>query len=420
VLRGDTRATRGRGWRRAQQTLVAAQIAVALSLLLGAGLTGSSFMKLRRVDIGFAPAGAAKFSIHLPFRDYPTFQRTAAFHLAVRDALRAIPGVSDAGVAMQFPSTPQLLGVQPSLETTGDDGRTARTLVTANVVSADFFRAMGIPLVAGRTFGPGDLGSATPAVVLGASLARALFGTGDPIGREVRIASRGRHPSYRVVGVSGDVYGDRLIDGALQVLYFPLLDDLPPTSTETEDRIPFMPAGVHFVVRSDLPLAALLPAFRSAVASVDPRVPLWDVRTLDAVVGDSTSRTRLMSLLLGLAAATTLVLGVIGLYSVVAYAVAGRAREFAVRLAIGATPGMVTRQVLKEGAAVACVGIAAGIGLSLANASVLRGVLFEVSATDPLMYVVAAAVVLSCTALATYAPARRAGDADPVLALHSE
>jgi len=299
-------------------------------------------------------------------------------------------------------------------------GATRTTLVNANVVSADFFRTMHIPLLAGRAFQPGDLSSPSPGVVLGAALARELFGTEDPVGREVHLVSKTAHPSYRVVGVSGDVYGERLTEGPLRALYFPLLAELPPTSTETEGRIPFMPAGVTFVVRSTLPLVALRPIFTRAVASVDSRVPLWDIRTLDAIVADASARTRLTMLLLGIAAAATLLLGAIGLYSVIAYAVAGRTREFAVRLAIGATPAEVTRQVLREGAIVASVGLLAGIVLSLASTGVLRDLLFEVSATDPVMYLAAVVVVLLGTGAATYAPARRAGHTDPVRALNSE
>src|SRR4029079_246121 len=118
----------------------------------------------------------------------------------------------------------------------------------------------------------------------------------DPIGRESRLVSRGCYPLYRVVGVSGDVFSDRVIDGPLAVIYFPLLNDLSAGSTETEGRIPFMPAGAHFVVRSEQPVGVLAPAFRRAVAAVDPRVPIWDIRTLDTLVGETMARHRLTML----------------------------------------------------------------------------------------------------------------------------
>jgi putative ABC transport system permease protein len=416
TLRGETRSTGGRGWRRAQESLVAVQIALALALLLGAGLMGESLTRLRSVDVGFDARNGSKFTLVVPFSAYPSFQRATAFHLEVRDRLRAIPGVTAATVAMQFPLTPQLLSWQPRIEASRDGREPAQASVTANVVPPEFFEVMGISLRAGRTFAPGDLIHPSPGVVISASLARELFGAADPIGREVRLAASKRYPAYRVVGVSGDVYGDRIANGALRVLYFPLLADLPPTARDTV-RIPLVPAGMHFVVRSELPLATLTPAFRRIVSSIDPRVPMWEVRRLDDIVFAATARARLTMLLLTIAAAATLLLGAIGLYSVIAYAVSGRAREFAVRLALGATPRGIMRLVFRDGAIVAAFGMAAGFAVSLAGSRFLRNVLYEVSATDPRIYAVAGLVALLAILAAMYPPARRAGDGDPSRAL---
>lgn len=419
-LRVDARTSRGRAWRRAQESLVGVQISLALALLLAAGLMASSLAKLRAVNIGFDATDGSRLIVQLPFRPYPTLQRTAAFHIALVDALRSIPGVTGVAAGMQFPSTPQMLSVRPRVEVITAAGETRQALTTANVVTADFFRTMGIRLVAGREFQRGDLNSSNPGVVLGASLARELFGSEDPIGKELRLVSSQRYPSFRVVGVSNDVYGDRLTEGALKVLYFPLLGELPPGSTETEQRIPFMPAGMHFVIRSTRPLSELAPEFRRAAASIDPRVPVWGVRTLDSIVADTTSRTRLTMLLLALAAVATLLLGAIGLYSVIAYAVAGRAREFAVRLAIGATPDAITKLVLRDGVRVAAAGIVGGMVMALASTTVLRDLVYGVSATEPMMYAAAALVVLLCALGASYSPARRAGNTSPARVLQGE
>jgi predicted permease len=415
-LRADVRTTGGRGWRRAQEALVAAQIALAMSLLVGAGLFTASMLRLRRVDTGFVAKDGAQFSLQIPFDGYETYQRTVAFDLGVIDALRQSPGVSAAAAAMELPSTPQLLGLRPSLEAVGADGRRASAVIHINVVSPGFFSLMGIPLRAGRTFAAGDLASLTPGVVLSAALARDLFGSENPVGRDVRITT-GRYPAYRVIGVSGDVYSDRVTDGALRSVYYPLLNDLQPGSTETEERIPVMPGGMHFVVRSRLPLDALMPAFRAAVHSVDPRVPVWDVRTLDTVVAATTAHIRLSMLLLAASAAATLLLGVIGIYSVVAYALTGRARELAVRLALGASPSGIARLVYRESALMVGGGIAAGVVVSLAGARVVRGLLYEVSPTDPYLFVASIAAVAVIAAAAVYAPARRAGRTDPAAVL---
>ena len=415
-LRVETRVTASRAWRRAQQLLVSVQIALAMTLLLNAGLFSVSMLRLRRVDLGFSAKDGAQFSVQIPFRGYSTYQRTAAFDLGVIDALARTPGVTAAAGVMEMPSTPQLLDMHPTLEASRTDGRRATAVVRINVASPGFFELMHIPIRAGRTFAPGDLASANPGVILSVALARELFGATNPIGREVRF-STGKYPSYRVVGVSGDVYADRVTDGALRSVYFPLLNDLEPTSTETENRIPVMPGGMHFVVRSALPLDVLTAAFRSAVRSIDPRVPVWDVRTLDDIVAATTSRLRLSMLLLGAAAFATLLLGAIGVYSVVAYSVAGRAPELAVRLALGATPHTLSQLVYRESALMVGGGVIAGALLALAGGQIIRGLLYEVSAADPRLFATSVVAVALVAAAAVYGPARRAGKTDPAAVL---
>ena len=416
TLRVHGRATVSRGWRRAQESLVAMQIALAMALLFGAGLFAASVLRLQRVDLGFVARDGAQFSLQIPFRGYETYQRTAAFDLSLIDALRRTPGVTGAAGAMELPSTPQLLEMPLTLEATRGDGQRATAVTRINVVSPTFFQLMGIPLRAGRSFEPGDLASPKPAVVLSATLARELFGTANPVGREVRFTT-GRYPSYRVVGVSGDVYGDRVTDGVLRSVYYPLLNDLTPSSTETEDRIPVMPGGMHFIVRSPLPLTALVPAFRAAVRSVDPRVPVWDVRTLDDVVAATTARLRLSMVLLAASAVATLLLGAIGIYSVLAYVMVGRAPELAVRVALGASPRRLSQLVYRESARMVGGGVAAGLVLSMAGSGVIRGLLYEVSPTDPRLFAASAAIVALIAAAAMYAPARRAASTDPAAVL---
>jgi predicted permease len=415
TLRSEARSTGGGAWRRVQRALVSAQIALALALVLGAGLMGESLARLRRVDIGFAPTDGTKFSLTLPYYGYPTNQRAAAFHLELLRALRALPGVTDATAAMQFPLTQQLLQVHPRLEAEHDGAPATAVTVNENIAPANFFAVMGIPLRAGRTFQPGDLRSETPGIVISASVAHELFGKANAIGQIVRMASRQSRQAYRVIGVCGDVYADRIADGVQRAIYYPLLDEVPEEREEL--RIPYVPAGMHFVVRSSQPLTALAPSLRRAVASIDPRVPIWDVQTLDDLVAESTARLRLTMLLLAVAATATLLLGAVGLYSVIAYSVAGRSGEFAVRLAIGAKPVEIVALVLREGVLLAGVGAVVGVGLSLAGARVLRGILYEVSPTDPVVYITGAILVLCASVAAMYAPARRAGNSDPATVL---
>jgi len=415
ALRSDGRSTRGRRWRRLQAGLVTIQVAFALALLLGAGLMGSSLVRLQQVNLGFTPTDRATFSLRVPGVAYGSWPAVTGFHARVEEALRRTPGITGAATVMQLPSTSHQLYVRPRLDVTRRDGRVVQAFVHMNIVSASYFATMEIPLRGGRTFEPTDLATAAPGVILSATLARELYGDEDPIGREVVVASGGRFPPYRVVGISDDVYADRVADGVLRIIYLPLIPDLPAGL-----EMPEIPAGVSFVVRSALPLEQLAPTFRAAVSSIDSRVPLWGVRTLDSVVADTTARTRLTMLLLGVAALATLLLSAVGLYSVIAYAAAARTREFAVRLALGTTPGAVMRLVLREGSVVVGVGVALGIAVSLASTRLLQSVLFEVSATDPRLYVAGTLTVLFTTTLALLVPARRAGAADPAGALRAE
>jgi len=411
TLRDGARSTRGVAWRRTQFGLVTTQIALALSLLLAAGLMGASLVRLHRVNLGFDATNGMTLSVRLPFRPYPTYQRAVDFDYAVMEQLKQAPGVSAVGVAMQFPSTPHLLYEHPRASAYRADGRAVEAIVTSNMVSPSFFEAMRMPMVRGRTFERGDLSAPAPGVVLSAALAQVLFGVEDPVGREVRLVSHRRMPPYRVVGVTGDVYGDRVTDGELPVLYFPILDDITPTAPDTA-QVPYLPAGVTFVVRSAAPPSTLAPALKRAVSTIDRQLPVWDVRTLQSIVDASNARTRLAMLLLGVAAAATLLLSAIGLYSVIAYAVAGRGREFAVRLALGAPPRALMLLVLREGAVVALVGIIGGLAATLAGARLIRGLLYEVSATDPMTYAAAALVILLTTTLATWC--LRAGRRAPI------
>jgi putative ABC transport system permease protein len=398
-----------------QATLVSVQVALALTLLVGAGLMGTSFIRLQGVNLGFASGERATFTLRLPFNGYSTWPAVAGFHSRVVGALRASPGVTGAAIAMRLPSTPDLLGMNPRLDVTLRDGVVRQSFITLNAVSPSYFDVLDVPIRAGRGFQESDLTTATPNVILSASLARALFGSEDPIGREVKLASRNRFPPYRVVGVSGDVYGERIADGALKTLYLPIVPGLRDSL-----QMPIVPSGVSFVVRSTQSVSELSSQFRQTVASFDSRVPVWGVRTLDSIVADSMARTRLTMALLGVGALATLLLSVVGLYSVITYAVTARQREFAVRVALGATPASVRSLVMRGGAVVTGLGIAVGLALTYASTRLLRSVLYETSATDPRLYLAGVAVVALATGIAVLVPARRAAQADPAGVLRAE
>jgi putative ABC transport system permease protein len=416
-LRASERTTTGGAWRRVQQALVTAQVAIALTLLLGAALMGSSLWNLQRVQLGFVPAGKASFELTLPFAGYARYPEVAAFHAALLDRLRAIPGVQGVEAALEIPLIPET----PEAMVLGFDGVGTGTedRGAPNIVTPDYFRLMGIPLLHGRTFVSGDLRAENPAIVLSASLARSLFGTTDALGQLVRPPSPGKDVFFRVVGVVGDVPRSRLDEPASRMAYFPQLRDGDGVPGETI-RLPLIMRGGRYVLRTEQPIAALAPLIREEVRALDRRVPVTNITTLPAMVDAATARVRLTMLLLAAAAAAAVLLGVIGIYTVVSYAVAGRQREFGVRVALGATSGRIERMVMREGTAMIALGAAAGMLVAMGGARLAQSMLYGVTPTEPALYVSVTMLLMVLAFAATLVPARRAAHVNPADVMRGE
>lgn len=408
--------TRGRG----QRGLVAIQLAVALDLLVAAALLGRSFWNLRNADIGFRPQGAMTFQLSLPYGEdgYARYARSAEFEATLADRLTALPGVTSVGIAERIPlassGAPNLdMQLQPA------DGK-GQTPVEAvhNMASAGYFRTIGIPLRAGRTFRAGDLHSA-PAVVVSAALARALFGTMDAVGRQVLATpGAGTTPrTFRIVGVVGDVQWGRIEEGDVPMVYFPILRDGDGLPTDS-NAVWYTPMHVQYVVRgTQLPSG---PAIQRIVTKLDSRVPAAGSRTLTSIVDDATARVRLTLLLIAVAGAAALLLAVIGVYSVVAYAATGRMREFGIRLAVGAAPVHIGGMILREGLRIAEVGTVLGLVAAFAVTRFLRALLYEVKPTGVAEFVGATLLLFVVTLIATLLPARRAARTPPAVVLRGE
>lgn len=403
-------ATPSRAWRRAQNGLVALQVAIALALLVAAGLLGKSFWNLRNVDLGFDPANTMTAHVSLPW-GYGTYEQTTAFHEKVMDRLAALPGVTDVAVVMHPPLTP---GNEGQVDA-DDDGRPSVTTMS-NTASPNYFRVMRIPLLEGRSFQPGDE-RGIPGVVVSERLATSVFGTIHAVGRTLREPSRegSRERLFAVVGVVGDVHGGRIEDGYTPMMYLPLLRGGGPLPEEGAGD---EPRDVQYVIRGrPLPAASTL---QRIVREVDPRVPATDIRTLGSIVDDATVRVRLTMLLIGVAAAAALLLGVIGVYSVVSYAAAGRVREFGIRLALGAAPRRVGGLVLVDALRLVAVGSAAGLVMALSATRFLRSLLYEVTPTSLTEFALATAVLVMATLSAAVLPARRAARTDPAQMLRED
>ena len=409
------RSTSSRAWRRAQNGLVAVQVAIALTLLVAAGLLGRSFWNLHNADIGFEPDNAMTFQVSLPWDRYRFYQEHAAFHAQVVDRLAELPGVTSLGVALHIPlgsrGAPRL-DMQLQVEEGGPTISAA-----GNQASAQYFRTAGIPLRSGRSFRSGDLRGA-PGVIVSEQLATSLFGTTDVLGRALRQVREGAPTRvFTIVGVSGDVHWERIEDGFVPMVYFPLLrdgDGLPADSS----AVPYKPRDVAYVIRgTGLPSPATI---QDIVRTLDPRVPPTSVRTLGSLVDDATARVRLTMLLIAIAGAAALLLGVIGVYGVVSYAANGRVREFGVRLALGAAPARVGRMVLHDGIKLVGIGTVAGLAAAFGATRFLRTLLYGVEPTSIAEFAIATVLLVTVTLVATLVPARRAARTHPAVVLRSE
>jgi len=413
-----SRSTSSVTWRRAQNGLVAFQVAIALVLLVAAGLLGRSFWNLRNAKIGFEPAGAMTFSLSLPWGEdgYVQYGKSAPFHAKLVDRLAALPGVTSVGVASRLPlasrGAPAL-----ELQLQADDGTTRPVQAAGNLASADYFHVIGIPLRAGRNFRPGDLRGA-PAVILSARLATELFGTTDVVGRTIkRIRANSPSSTFTIVGVVGDVHWERIEDGYVPMAYFPLLRDADGLPVDNS-AVPGEPSDVQYAIRGTRLPTAL--ALQQIMKELDRRVPPTNIRTLGSLVDDATARVRLTLLLIAIAGVAALLLGVIGVYSVVAYAANGRVREFGIRLALGAAPSRVGSMVLGDGLKIVAIGIVVGLVAALGATRFLRALLYEVEPTSIAEFGSATALLVAVTVCATLLPARKAARTHPAVVLRGE
>jgi len=412
-----SRPTSSRTWRRAQNGLVAFQVAIALVLLVAAGLLGRSFWNLRNAKIGFEPRNAMTFQVSLPWNGYRSYADAAVFHAKIVDRLAALPGVTSIGVALRVPLAGRG-GSSLDLQLQAGDGEGRPTVASAgNMASADYFGVMGIPLRAGRSFRSGDL-RGTPAVIISELLAKNVFGTTDVIGRTIKQSRVGSQPmSFTIVGVVGDVHWERIEDGYAPMLYFPLQRDGDGLPSD-RSAVPGRPMDVQFVIRgTQLPST---PTIQETVKELDRRIPPTNIRTLGSLVDAATARVRLTMLLIAIAGIAALLLGVIGVYSVVAYTATSRVREFGIRLALGAAPTRVGGLVLGDGLKLVGIGIVAGLAAALGTTRFLRALLYEVKPTSIAEFGSATALLVIVTVCATLIPARRAARTHPAVALRAE
>ena len=395
------------GRRRARNLLAAGEIAVATVLLVAAGLLLRSFSNLTAVRPGFDVQHVMKASISLPRFQYSDPRQWVAFSDELLTHIQAQPGMRDSAMVVPLPITDGFINL--AFDIPGTPPPSAGTSRTASFVSAspDYFRVMGIPLLAGRLFNEHDGLKAPRITVISQAFARMHFPNQDPLGRHLSFGFPFENVGDReIVGVVGDVRDVSLGQAPAPMMYVPFA------------QAPFW--GGNLIVKSSLEPASVAGAIRYQVHQIDKDLPVTDIALLPDALGASMAQPRFRTLLLGLFAAMALTLAAVGIFGVISYSVSRRTNEIGVRVAMGAQSSDVLRQVLGEGARLAIAGLAVGLAASLIATRFMSTLLFGVKSFDPLTFGAVALILTGVTLAACYFPARRATRVDPILALRYE
>ena len=413
VLRdGGRGSTIGRERHRARSALVVAQVALALVLLVGAGLMVRTFRELRSVDLGFDPAGLMTFRV-VPPCCYSSPEGPALLYEQLRERLEAIPGVTSAAAITLLPITGGdrilLLGGEGFLPTQIEDFPTsegdAPTFLMRRATPG-YFGTMGIPIIEGREFIPDDHRERLSSLLISESIKRQYWPNESALGKRLTVAGA----PARVVGVVGDVHNVGLDVPAEQFVYKPILD------SEGFGAVYEM----TFAVRAGGDPNLLVPSIRAAVEGLNPQIPITNLQSMDDILADSISRTSFVMTLLVVAAVIALFLGSVGIYGVLSYVATLRTAEMGVRLALGANPGMVRKIILSQGMVLAVWGVVLGLAGAIALGGVLSSLLFGVSPLDPPTLVGVSVLFLAVTAVSSLIPAMRAARTSPAVALRAE
>jgi predicted permease len=407
LLKDDsTRGSAGRGTGRTRAGLVVAEVALALTLLVGAGLLVKSFARLQQVDPGFSAGNVLTAQVFLTAPRYPDPAAWRSFWSRLLPELQGIAGVTAAGLTSNLPFSGNMqTGTYAIVGRPADPGEAAPH-AHHQVVGGDYFRALGIPLLAGRLFTDADTLDAPPVAVVDEYLVERYFPARDPVGRQIQRGGP-ESPQITIVGVARTVNATDLSEPVTKErIYYPVTQQGWPVMT--------------LALKTPLNPEALVPQVRAAVHAVDPEQPLANVRTMDQWMARSLHGRRAPMMLLALFGGVALLLSSIGIYGVLAFGVTQRVREFGIRQALGADAGAILSLVLRQGLLTVGVGVALGLAGSIVLTRYLQSLLFGVGARDLAVYAAGTALLLLVALAACYIPARRATMIDPVVALRED
>jgi len=406
AMRNGARGSSGANQRLAN-LLVSAEIGAAALLLIAALLLVRSMWALQGIDPGFRTTSIVTARVTPPSKRFTGANASAVipFSDEMLRRVRGIPGVSAASFASDVPLGKGIYGLAIRVEGQFENIRAGLPMVDHyQIVAPDYFTTIGIPLIAGRELTEDDRAGTPDVAIVSQSFAKHYWPNGDAIGK--RVGYPWESPWVTIVGIVRDAKVDSLTGTSQEVFYRPFKQ--APVS------------AMSLVIRSNTDVGALTNALRSAIAQIDRSTPVSDIQTMRSVIGHSAARQRFTMLLLSLFAGVALTLGIIGIYGVMSYAVAQRTREIGVRMALGASPGDARHMVLREAFVLAVAGIGVGLVAAALSTRALSGLLYGVSATDPITFASVPLAITIVALIASYLPARRATRVDPTTALRAE
>jgi predicted permease len=412
---GGRTLSQGRERHRTRNTLVVIQVGLAFVLLICSGLMIRTFRALTHMDPGFdSQAGIQTFRLAISEVEVPKVENVMRREEAIAQSLAAIPGVTSVALANSVPMDGGHWMDPVSAQDRNYADGAQPPLRRFKFVSPGFLRTLGIPLIAGRDFTWGETYQRLPVAMVSENLAREYWGSpANALGKYIRVGTK--DDWRQIVGVTGDLLDDGTNKDAPTIAYWPILMNHFESDDENVRR------EVLYAIRSSRAGSeSLMNDVRRAVWSVDANLPLFKFRTQEYFYSRSMARTSFTLVMLGVAAALALLLGLVGLYGVIAYSASQRRREIGIRIALGAQRSAVTAMFVRQGLWMAGAGVACGLVVALAATRLLRSLLFHVSPMDPLTYGCAALALCAAGALASYIPSRRTASVDPVEALRAE
>jgi putative ABC transport system permease protein len=406
---GARGSTGGIRKQRARSLLVISEVALTVMLLIGAGLMIKSFYSLQKVKLGFNPESVLTMQVNLPAIKYSEDNHITSFYNQVLEKVQVLPGVQSAGLSTSIPLMDRKFVRRFTID--GRAPATPNERLTAHFrsISHDYHKAMGIPLLKGRYFTEQDREKSAQVIIINDSMRERYWPDEDPVGRHITIPGDGPI-SREIVGIVEDVKHEKLDTESGSEMYVPYLQK------------PFTFMGL--VVRTNADPAQMTNSVRSQILDVDSSQPVYDVKTMEQMVGESVSQPRLNMLLLAIFAAIALVLAAVGIYGVMSTAVNQRRHEIGIRMALGAEASDILKMIVGQGMLLAVIGLVIGLAVALSLAlfltRVIEGFLFGVSATDLTIFIGIPLLLLVVTLLSCYIPARRATRVDPMIALRAQ